>query len=579
MNARCLTSYAWRCVLVLVLCILAAPTAQAQTTTQKTKPSQIGPSDRTAKPPRPAAPNVCVQYTITVDAKTGEVTLKAKFTNKGATEKKFIFCQMIATSTKTKVEMAACDIYYDAKAKQVKCSTSTRKFESAMNSYHFGCKSVTVAGNGSTDVDYGKATDDGFKGKKASDFYVTYADYVELPTGATFDDASCKDCFGKGKSTGLTGTPAMMGDWYLPILPFTDPYIVYQSIDPNLPANVPEYRSIALDLGVPSNFPATVANLPRNVPGPVPSIYTVPLNLFDVHTMEADSTQSWIVQMSLAVTGDAAGATFTTTPAIGTLFTIHGMDEPTGTIDVATPAPLGEGDSAEMIISVHDPDTDAQRGDALFEQKGFFVQDTKPPTVTGHTVARVGLDSVSVQVIATDATTEPLAASFWYSTNGGIFWDVVGMESTTDLLNDSPTRTFNGGVPGIPKNLPLKYFFLVQDQVFNYTYFGIGDVPPDSVPASVHLSERDVTGPWIRTIAERDNRSVTVEYMVPGAATITIRIVDMFGREVARPVDGEQTEGGVHQAVVDARDLPSGIYLASVRTGRIVRSVRFRIVR
>jgi len=274
MNAKCLTSYAVRCGLMLVLCVLTAPMAGAQTTTQKTKPSQIGPSDRTAKPPRPDAPNVCVQYTITVDAKTGEVTLKAKFTNKGATEKKFIFCQMIATSTDTKVQMAACDIYYDAVAKQVKCSTSTRKFDQAMNSYHFGCKLVTVAGNGTTDVDYGKATDDGFKGKKASDFYVTYADYVELPTGATFDDASCKDCFGKDKSTGLTGTPAMMGDWYLPVLPFTDPYIVYQPIDTNIRPAPPEYRSITLGLGVPSNFPVTVTQLPHNVPLPPPSIYT-----------------------------------------------------------------------------------------------------------------------------------------------------------------------------------------------------------------------------------------------------------------------------------------------------------------
>ncbi|HVZ39666.1 MAG TPA: hypothetical protein VHI13_10350 [Candidatus Kapabacteria bacterium] len=578
MNDGCRKTYLVFCALGFLMWALALPAARAQTTTQKTKPSQIGPSDRTAKPPRPDAPNVCVQYTITVDAKTGEVTLKAKFTNKGGTEKKFIFCQMIATSTDTKVQMAACDIYYDAKAKQVKCSTSTRKFDQAMNSYHFGCKLVTVAGNGTTDVDYGKATDDGFKGKKASDFYVTYADYVELPTGATFDDASCKDCFGKDKSTGLTGTPAMMGDWYLPVLPFTDPYIVYQPIDSNIRPAPPEYRSITLGLGVPSNFPATVTQLPHNVPGPPPSVYTVPLNLFDVHTMDADSTQSWIAQLSLAITGDAAGATFTTTPANGSTFTIRGMDEPTGTIDVTTPAPLAQGDTSEMVITVHDPDTDSTVGDQLFAQKGFFVNDTHPPVATGRSVGRVGADSLSVQVTATDSTTEPLAASFWYSTDGGATWDVSGMQSSTDLLDDASTRTFNGGVSGIARSRPVEYFFLLQDAVFNYTYYGIGTIPPDSI-TSVDLSSGDAGDLWIRGIPDPGNRSVTVRYMVPQAAAVTVRIIDMFGREVARPVEGEQMTAGLHQVVCDVRGLPSGTYMASVTAGRTVRSQRFLLVR
>jgi hypothetical protein len=32
-------------------------------------------------------------------------------------------------------------------------------------------------------------------------------------------------CFGKDANTGLVGTPAIMGDWYLPKLPFDDPYL------------------------------------------------------------------------------------------------------------------------------------------------------------------------------------------------------------------------------------------------------------------------------------------------------------------------------------------------------------------
>jgi len=294
--------------------------------------------------------------------------------------------------------------------------------------------------------------------------------------------------------------------------------------------------------------------------------------------MDADSTQSWIAQLSIAVTGDAAGATFTTTPAAGSTFTIRGMDEPMGTIDVTTPAPLAQGDSSEMVITIHDPDTDSSRGDQLFAQKGFFINDTRPPEVTGRAVARVGPDSVSAQVTATDATTEPLAASFWYSINGGVTWDVAGMTSSTDLLNDASTRTFNGGVRGISRNQPLQYFFLVQDEVFNYTYYGIGTIPRDSI-TGVELSSHDVADPWIQGVSDPGNRSVTVKYMVPWAGAVTIRIVDMFGREVARPVSEESVEAGEHQAVCDTRGLPSGVYVASVTAGRTVRSQRFLLVR
>ena len=269
--------------------LFGANTGRAQTTTQKTKPNQIAATGRSADPPRPAAPNVCVQHIVTVDAKTGSASLKAVFTNKDKNPKKFAFCQMIGVSDTEMVVTAECDIFKDGNT--IKCKRSTRMFSSAMDTFHFGCKQVTLGANEKKTVDYGSGQNDKFKGKKASDFKVTYADYVQLNNGVNFDEASCTAnmCFGKNANTGLIGTPEIMGDWYLPKLPFDDPYLSTQPIC-KVP-EPPEYRSLSLPLATPSTFPAQVPQLPHNTPSIVPNSYAVPLNLFDIYTMSPESSR------------------------------------------------------------------------------------------------------------------------------------------------------------------------------------------------------------------------------------------------------------------------------------------------
>ena len=258
--------------LIVALCVVSPALAD----TQKTRPKQIGETGRTNRDPRPAAPNVCVQHTLTADPATGDIKLTAQFINKDGNEKKFVFCQMVGINTAEEEVQGMCDLFFDRAANKIKCMKSTRTFPSFTDSFHFGCKKVVLAGNETKPVDYGSGQHDKFKGKKAADFFVTYADYVQLPAGADFDEDSCKGCFGKDTSTGL-GPPeplGIMGDWFLPQLPFDDPYIVYQPIG-GAPFT-PEYRSIHLPLGTPSNFPVDVPQLPRNVPEPVPDSYSVP---------------------------------------------------------------------------------------------------------------------------------------------------------------------------------------------------------------------------------------------------------------------------------------------------------------
>lgn len=62
------------------------------------------------------------------------------------------------------------------------------------------------------------------------------------------------------------------------------------------------------------------------------------------------------------------------------------------------------------------------------------------------------------------------------------------------------------------------------------------------------------------------NPSTTIEFSLPSAERVSLRVFDMLGREVAVLVDEERSAGN-HRVTFDARSLPSGTYLYSLRAG------------
>ncbi len=62
------------------------------------------------------------------------------------------------------------------------------------------------------------------------------------------------------------------------------------------------------------------------------------------------------------------------------------------------------------------------------------------------------------------------------------------------------------------------------------------------------------------------NPSTTIEFSLPNAAHVSLRVYDMLGREVAVLVNEERTAGS-YRVTFDARSLPSGTYLYSLRAG------------
>jgi hypothetical protein len=61
------------------------------------------------------------------------------------------------------------------------------------------------------------------------------------------------------------------------------------------------------------------------------------------------------------------------------------------------------------------------------------------------------------------------------------------------------------------------------------------------------------------------NPTTTIRYDLPEASTVSLRVVDILGREVAALVVAEEQTAGTHSVMLDASNLASGIYFYQLR--------------
>ncbi|MCK5738322.1 T9SS type A sorting domain-containing protein, partial [bacterium] len=62
------------------------------------------------------------------------------------------------------------------------------------------------------------------------------------------------------------------------------------------------------------------------------------------------------------------------------------------------------------------------------------------------------------------------------------------------------------------------------------------------------------------------NPATKLVFTLPKAAHVSLQVFDALGREIATLVDEIQA-AGTHEITFDAANLPSGVYLASFRSG------------
>ncbi len=72
--------------------------------------------------------------------------------------------------------------------------------------------------------------------------------------------------------------------------------------------------------------------------------------------------------------------------------------------------------------------------------------------------------------------------------------------------------------------------------------------------------------------------TTTIPFFLPQRTAVTLKVFDLFGREIATVIDAV-LEAGRHSVVFDASKLPDGVYIYQLRAGEIVEVKRMVLVR
>lgn len=75
------------------------------------------------------------------------------------------------------------------------------------------------------------------------------------------------------------------------------------------------------------------------------------------------------------------------------------------------------------------------------------------------------------------------------------------------------------------------------------------------------------------------NPSTVIAYSVPEAATVTLRVRDILGREIVTLLDHQHVTSGEHEVVFEAANLPSGIYFYTLESRLFSSTRRMMLVR
>lgn len=71
----------------------------------------------------------------------------------------------------------------------------------------------------------------------------------------------------------------------------------------------------------------------------------------------------------------------------------------------------------------------------------------------------------------------------------------------------------------------------------------------------------------------------TIRYTLPEAASVDIRVWDLYGNAISRPVAQQKQEAGVYDVTFSQPELPAGVYLLVIRAGAAQRIGRMEIIR
>ena len=74
------------------------------------------------------------------------------------------------------------------------------------------------------------------------------------------------------------------------------------------------------------------------------------------------------------------------------------------------------------------------------------------------------------------------------------------------------------------------------------------------------------------------NPSTLISYYLPKDGRVTLKVYDLIGKEVTTLVNSE-VNSGIHEVMFDGKDLKSGIYYYTLRSGNFIETKRMLIVK
>ena len=114
-----------------------------------------------------------------------------------------------------------------------------------------------------------------------------------------------------------------------------------------------------------------------------------------------------------------------------------------------------------------------------------------------------------------------------------------------------------------------KYRLKQIDQNGSYKYSSETEVTANLVPASYSLSQ-NYPNPF--------NPSTTINFVIPKASFVNLKVFDVLGNEVATLVD-ENKDAGKYKIVYDAQNLASGIYIYKLVTDGYISTKKMVLIK
>lgn len=166
--------------------------------------------------------------------------------------------------------------------------------------------------------------------------------------------------------------------------------------------------------------------------------------------------------------------------------------------------------------------------------------------------------------------------------NGGIQGNIIGIGNLNTPTAAADWTQFNVPItysdPATPdwctiiiqvgNELNSGSFALVDDLSFT-SASGVDLISDGTVPDMFDL-EQNYPNPF--------NPTTFIEYSVPEASNVELKVYDILGNEITTLVNDFQS-AGVYRADFNASDLASGMYIAQIKAGDFVKSIKMNLLK